>query len=446
MLVPGEYMELSNRELASLVWLTLLICIALVSRDVREAAWVVVEATFQRLIVTVVGLLAIYTVACVAILARQGLWTVTNLKTTLLWFVTFALVAIGRRAGKARQTGFIGATLREALAATVLIQFLVDTYTFSLPVELILMPLVTLITGMKAVGETKPEHAAAGRLLDRVLVIIGLGYLGHAAYQAAVHYREFVSIDNAREILVPIALSLMFLPFLYLFNVYVVYERVFIGIGWGINDRRLRRYAIWQAFLRLRTDVDFIERWRRRVVAIHPTTRAAVDAIFAELKTRKRIERNPPEIPSHRGWCPFGAQRFLGSEGFAMDDYHFVYDHWQSRSSPKALKRSLFDGTITYVVRGDEEAATALFLKLDMMNLEDDESADAEFMRLSAILLRNALGEDAAARLVERFTVSEQKDVTDLGYWRVTMTRKEQAFTSGPGYKREFVIQCVSDR
>lgn len=438
-------MSFSNREIAAAIWFAFFIVGMLFYRDVRACFWPLIRAVFQPILIKITVIMGLYVAVCVAILGHQGLWAATNLKTTILWFLTFALLTSGKLTSAKRKGDFLGDALKETVAVAVFVEFLIGNYSFNLLAELVLVPVVLLVAMTATVATYKPEHVSAKKLLDGILALVGISYLSYAAYQVTTNFSAFATLDNAREFLAPIILSFMFFPFLYTFSVYLEYEQVFLGIDWRIDDRKLRRYAKWKAMLNFRTDTDFLERWRRKVVREWPQDHTAMQAVFAELKARKAIEANPPEISSSRGWCPFKAGRFLEPEGLQMNDYHFVYNRWQATSENLRLKRSLFDGTIRYYVYGDEEAATELALVLDMMSMEDAEGADAEFLRLALPLMRVALGDDVAGRVTAMLGEEDPKDEVnsaEMGYWNIALSYKIEEYQMGNGYRRRLTITC----
>lgn len=85
--------------------------------------------------------------AAVEILAPQRLrlWSAINLKTTILWLVTFAFVTMFEVATAKDRPASLGKITRDVVSVTAVLVFITGLYTFPLIVELIALPLITMI-------------------------------------------------------------------------------------------------------------------------------------------------------------------------------------------------------------------------------------------------------------------------------------------------------------
>src|SRR3546814_7297987 len=115
------------------------------------------------------------------------------------------------------------------LTITVALTFIVELHSFSLPIELIALPLVTMLVMMAEVAKHQPEHAAEAQFLDTVAALIGFGYVGFSLWMSYIAWQETATWANALEFLIPLLLSIGVLPFLYAWIIYVTYNDVQIG-------------------------------------------------------------------------------------------------------------------------------------------------------------------------------------------------------------------------
>jgi hypothetical protein len=435
-------MEFSNREIASLVWLMLLVGAGCCNTSIRGGMGAVVRVLFAGPIVRVITAALIYVAGCVAILAHLGIWTPANLKTTMLWAASFALLTMFDLRRLQEDKLFFAKIVREIVGVTVFVTFLMDTYTFGLLGELALVPGITFLTLLQATADTKPEHAPVSKLIGNLLTVLGLGYLVYCSYQAAMHWDELATVQTGREFAIPILLSLAFLPFLYALRLYVVYEQVFTGLGFGISDARLRRYAKIRAMLVFRFDLDFLKRWRRMMLQTHPTTKEAIRQSIREMRTIKLRELNPPVIPASAGWSPYTAMRFLEAEGFVTDDYHHILNGWRCNSRPVKVREEILADTLTYYVEGDERVANELTLELNAFNTEASEVADEQFWQLVGTLLVRSAGAETAKAIAEAIGARETAEITIENRY-VRLTKEEWKAGSRPSYERNFIIRHI---
>lgn len=235
--------DLNGREAAILIWLAAVILFCLVKRDIRGSLWGVVCAFTQWKILQWVAFMAIYTAGWVAVLAKLGLWGTSNLKTTVVWVLTFALVTMMEAAKLTEDKKSFGKLLREIVAPTVFVVFVAELHTFNVWAELMLLPVLALISGMLALAESRREHAIIVKPLTSLQAIIGVSFLIFSAYHIVSDFKAFATLDTLREFIVPIVLSLLFLPFLYAMAIFMAYESAFTGLSFRIEDRRLLGYA-----------------------------------------------------------------------------------------------------------------------------------------------------------------------------------------------------------
>lgn len=304
-------MLLSNREIAALFWLTALIILGLSKPAIRASVKVVLRALCQRVILIILGLAGMYVTICIRLLASIEAWTIANLKTTVLWGLGFAFISIVNVNEVEEDPAYFKKVLKETFSLIVLITFLLDTYTFSLPTELILFPIVNLIVLMHGFSENKPEHSLVNKLMGSLMAAAGLIYMGHALIEAIQNWREFATIDNARDFFAPVFLSLLFMPFLYCLHIYQVYERVFNALRWSIKEDGLRKYAQRKSIYTFGINIDFLKRWKRLISLETPKTKDDINKIFSEIKDVHAREKNPLHVDAQDGWSPYQAMKFL---------------------------------------------------------------------------------------------------------------------------------------
>jgi hypothetical protein len=116
-----------------------------------------------------------------------------------------------------------------------------------------------------------------------ILSLVGFGYLGYAIHQMAQNFSQFAVMATAIEFAVPIILSFLYLPFLYAFGVYAVYEAAFVSLMISIPDVELRRFAKIHAALAFNFRPSMVRLWTRSLFTVSPASkeasRASIDAI-----------------------------------------------------------------------------------------------------------------------------------------------------------------------
>jgi hypothetical protein len=84
--------------------------------------------------------------------------------------------------------------------------------------------------GVSVIIEDKPEYAQAKSKLDGVLAVFGLALVSHAAWSIATDFGTFWAFENLMRLVLPPAMTIAFLPYVYLLRSYIRWE-----------DRRFQR-------------------------------------------------------------------------------------------------------------------------------------------------------------------------------------------------------------
>jgi hypothetical protein len=431
-------MDFSTREIATGIWLGIFLLFVLVKA--RSSLLQLIKAFFQPALLKIMGLMLAYVAGCVALLAWRGLWTTANLKTTILWVITVGMVRLFQANKIDEDERFFWNSLKETLAFTVIVEFLISTYTFSLWAELLLLPFLVFLTALTTVAKSQPGSIQVVTLIEWLLAIIGFWLLGHAAFEAIGHYHELGTVDTVRELILPILLSLMILPLLYALNIYMVYERIFIMLQFSIKDSKLRQYAKRRALLDFRADIDLLKRWRRLVNTDTPNNRKEVRALIAEVRETRRRERNPVPVGPKDGWSPAAAIHFLDGEGFKNEDYHRSFDTWASSSSHVKVTDPYSLTTMIFWVSGTRDVADLLKLRLHVSDSADAAVADERFGMVCGKLLLAAIGADAVPELEGQLGDTGEFEAVVAGY-RISLKREDWSNKRG-SYERRFVVRA----
>lgn len=431
--------DLNPREIAILIYTLAFFGWALLIPSVRRSAGDVVKAFFQRQILVVLVAMSAFVIACVLVLAHFDVWRWVNLKTTIVWWMTFAFVSMFEASKVSEEPGTLKRMAWEALNITTVIVFIAEFQTFPLWGEMLFVPFVTMVALMLGVAQHRPENAIVVGPLTVVQSLVGFGVLGFGLFSVIQDFREFASLDTAREFAVPVLLSLMFLPFLYCLSVVMVHETIFVSLRFQKENDRLVRYAQRKAILSFGLDVDGIKRLARSIRMDDIEDRAGVDGAVREIKRLKKRERNPPFVPPSGGWSPYEARRFLEEHGIVTRDYHRSFDDWWAEAPSVKLGDRPLPDHVSYYVSGTEGAATRLRLALDASYQNDPVEADGAFFERVETLLGRVFGEERVPALLERLLSADEQEF-EIDGKRLSLERHEWGIAQRGGYGRNFKI------
>lgn len=253
---------LTNREIATLVWLFVFAILAISNMKIRESFVSLIQILSNRKILSAFAAMSLYTAGMVGILYRLGMWERSLTKDTILWFFFVGTVMISHFMTNKSDEAIFRKILIDNLKIMIIFEFVMNVYNFSLVGELIFVPLITLATCMKVVAETRREHASVAKFLDFCLAFVGFLLLWLSVDSLWKNYSEYITFETLRSILLPPLLSIMLSPFVYGLVLISVYEQIFLRIDlhgkidrdttkairvmtfkkFGLNHRRLQHF------------------------------------------------------------------------------------------------------------------------------------------------------------------------------------------------------------
>lgn len=431
-------MELNSREIAALFWLAVVFLVCVFHPKIRPSLLSVARAFFQRQIIIVIGLLVLYVVLLVWGLSSHSLWGWDQLKNTIIWSLAVGFVALFQIPGIAEKPRFFRDWIGDNLRVIILVEFLINFYTLPLLGEFFLLPFVTFVVGMIAVGERDEQYRRVVNLLNTVLALMGLGLLAYTGYMALDDFENFVSMQSLRDLYTPVLLSLLFIPFIFVMHVFMSYDTEFRTIELYIPDEKLRRFAKIRALLSFGPSITLLRRWTRNLGTQRPDDKDGIRQSIKEVKVARQREKNPEPIPASQGWSPNIAKDYLAEAGLVSGDYHRSFDEWFASTPYLELGEGLMPDNLAYYIEGDELTATRLKLVLNINNPANPADSELRFREVGQMLLNNAMPGHHLETDMSELSVSVEN-------WRIQVTEEKWEGGIRGGYTKRLVIDIKSN-
>lgn len=267
----------NNREIASALWL-LLFAIWVISKSEARAAFQPLIRAFLKwqILVPLLSMIA-YVAIVVGGLGAIGFWDVSLMKDTVLWMLGFASIMLFRANKVDDREGFFRDAILNNLKLIAVLEFVSNAYTFSLWIELLLVPSLAFIAMLKTVVEFKVKAESSYRvvysLLGYVLAFAGIVLIGIAIYRAIYDLDGFVTIHNLRDFLLPAVLSGLYLPFVYAWALFLAYEHLFVRIDIHNSDQKLACYLKKLVLVTFHVRLGSLLQWARWTSSLHVNNR-----------------------------------------------------------------------------------------------------------------------------------------------------------------------------
>ncbi|MFD2582479.1 hypothetical protein ACFSR6_08270 [Pedobacter vanadiisoli] len=400
---------LNTRELASSIWVTISIVFFLIVPSKQKELVTIIKGIFSRKFTTVYILAALYCAMSCTILYFIKAWDTSLVKDSLFWMFFAALPMMYKSARSKNIREYFGSTLKSLLTVTVVLEFLMGLHTFSIWLELLLVPISFLLFVLTIFSKQKPEYSQVQWLFEWTTTIIGVLIVMFEFRYVTTHINDFLKLAYLKQFTLPILLSLLFIPFLYLLVIYIRFEETFaiLTVRFQNNPNQLyTKILIIRFFL---NDLEGLKRWRQYIFRTHPQTKKAIKDSIKEIKELQQIEKNPPIIPLAEGWSPYWVKNILKEVGIHTEYYmHYFEDEWGVTSNNLHLTEDFLANDIIYNISGNRKAVTQLKLRLMVFDLSKKANSHEQFLFYIALLWKKIFDTDLPRSILQAVMVGKK--------------------------------------
>mgnify|MGYP000658385388 FL=1 len=386
----------STREIAAIFWLVVFCIYILINKEIRKAAYRVIIALGNKYVVFAILSLFVYTSLITYFpLYVCGAWDGSMIKDTCIWFL-FTALSLLFNVNKARDFTFFKRIITDNIKVIIIVEFLFNFYTFSLVVELIMLPILTFLIIVQTYAEIyqqqEPKYKATTSYIKKILSLIGYGIFIYVIWMAIKDYGNLLLIYNVKILLLPIFLTLLSIPCFYIVALILEYDSVLTSIKhiWRDNpsvakdmNKATKRYAninlkslsrIWKYHALYDPAKDSVSDYIKRILQKSQYTigRTARLSIFNDIKTViKRLSKN--------GIGEFGDWNcFEGNEYSAITDYFLI------KNSSLYMPNNL-----AYYITGKKDYIEKIELVLNINYQQDKEMAMAKFKDITLLTCKS---------------------------------------------------------
>lgn len=253
--------SLDTRELATAIWLGIFIAWCVTKPGARKGFGSVVSAATSRPIAIAFGLAIAYLSVTTLALRALDLWTLKQFKITVLWFFVAGIPALMDTPEISNDPAKLRASVVKNFKLSLLLDFFLNLYKLPLLAEIVFVPFTALVGGLLAVAQSDEKYAPVQKLLNGVLITVGLGLLTFVTYKVVTSFGAIANANTLRDLALPIIYNIAFIPLLWAMSIYAAYESVFCRLRFVIKDGALHSYARRRLVLGFRTDISALNAW-----------------------------------------------------------------------------------------------------------------------------------------------------------------------------------------
>lgn len=280
-------MVLNNRELALVAWTGVVLVWMLSRRDLRPPLVDLVKVVVQPVILMPLCALAAWVAGEAWLAVQVGAWEPALLNETVWWFLITGLVLYFGAAQLTTEDHFWRKTIKRVVTLGLLAEVFVNLVVLPFWAEFLLLPVATLVVTMSWFTRSKPEYAPAHKLFEWAASIIGLSLFAFVAISLISDPGQVDPAYIGRLLALPVWLTVFTLPLVFVFGLWLVYDKAFRMIGFWSEDKSQARRAKFLLLRRLNFRARWIGafdgQWQRRLVRASDTEdRQAVISEFLQ--------------------------------------------------------------------------------------------------------------------------------------------------------------------
>ncbi len=232
---------LTTREWAILIWDFFLLLFVVCHKETRKRFWKVIVIFFGRKLRLLWEIILLYVLAITFVFYCSSLWENIYIKDIIIWLIFSGIVYCMNAVSSEADEKYIQKVLKDNLKLTMILEFLMSTFTFSIWIELVIIPIITLTTLMNVIATTKDEYENVHKFLDFVLAVAGFWILYETIKIGIDEYKELNIKNTLVSFMIPIVYLVLIIPLEYVLELYAKYETLFIRMAFKEeSDKKIR--------------------------------------------------------------------------------------------------------------------------------------------------------------------------------------------------------------
>jgi hypothetical protein len=292
--------SINNRDKAILIWLLIILFVFLLKKDIRKGFWGVLNALTNTKVLVILFSMVFYVAAWVYIFYRISFWNVSFLKDTLAWFFGSAFVLFINIPKATKEEQFFKNTLFNTFKWAIILEFIANLYVFNFFLELIILPLLAVVViTTHSLDHPKfkdiENRNYIKNILNYVSATAGLALLSYSIANAIADFQKFATLNNLFTFLLPLVLTLAFIPYLYIMALLFMYEDIFTRSNhWLRKNKELARYLRSRVFIACHISLRKLKSFSREMNFMQMKSRNDICAEMREFEIKYKNRKNLP--------------------------------------------------------------------------------------------------------------------------------------------------------
>lgn len=252
----------NNREFAIYVWSIVFTIWVFTKTELSSPFGKMLKLLFTTQIFLYILILYAYLGLVTYLLSVISIWNVNYLKGTIYWCFGSAFMLFLNVNMANENPNHFRNILKGNVKITCVIQYIVGLHVFSFFVELVVIPILSLLAIVKAVAERKEAYRSVDKLINLIFVSYGCLLFMLSIINIYQNAKTYLDLKQLIDFVMPILYTILILPLLYLFALKMAYEDLFVRLKiFNRENPKMLRRAQWLVFLKFNLQLGKMNRW-----------------------------------------------------------------------------------------------------------------------------------------------------------------------------------------
>lgn len=224
----NEYLcILSTREWAIIIWLLILLIYILKNKQTKYLFIDIIKILFGKNLIKIWIITYLYIFLITFLFSKTSIWDNYYIKDIIIWAITSGIIFCLNAGSKEADEQYIWKILKDNLKLTIVIEFFYSTFTFSLWVELLIIPTITILVMVDAYANARKEYKIVHKFMQIILAIISI-WLFYETFKLGIkEYKELNILNTLVSFMIPIVYLILIVPLEYFIELFSKYEILF---------------------------------------------------------------------------------------------------------------------------------------------------------------------------------------------------------------------------
>lgn len=223
----------STREWATIIWfLVFLVFLVflLIKQSTRKILGNIVKIFFEKKFRLLWEIYILYIAVTIFLISKLPFWNIIFIKDIAIWTIFSGFYYYINATSRELDETYISKIIKENIKLTIIIEFIISSFTFSLFAEIIFILVVLILTVLEYITEKNEKYYSFHRILEILIAIFGL-VIGYETLENAIYeYKNLNVINTFISFIIPIVYLFICIPLIYSIELYTKYEVVLLRL------------------------------------------------------------------------------------------------------------------------------------------------------------------------------------------------------------------------